>query len=155
MEIKYFHQWPEFEMVDAWVLPDGEQRVTLKRRYAGTMVLRQGVLANHIWVYWSHKSDKKSEQSTDRYDIDHWNQFFNVANGAMGPRSPSEIVITHPKRSFLCGSCSIFFWNFTRVVHEKNLHDRSTSIFTLVGHGKKVYGRKLAVFFFLDASHAL
>lgn len=49
---------------------------------------------------------------------------------------------------FLCGSCSIFFWNFTRVVHEKNLHDRSTSIFTLVGHGKKLYGRRLAVFFF-------
>jgi hypothetical protein len=100
MEIKYFHQWPEFEMVDACVLPDGEQRVTLKRRYAGTMVLRQGVLANHIWVYWSHNSDKKSEQSMVRYDIDHWNEFFYVANAAKGLRTPPDIVITPPKRKF-------------------------------------------------------
>jgi hypothetical protein len=100
MEIKYFYQCSEVEMVDAWVLPDGEQRVTLKRRYAGTMVLRQGVLANHIWVYWSHNSDKKSEQSMVRYDIDHWNEFFYVANAAKGLRTPPDIVITPPKRKF-------------------------------------------------------
>jgi len=100
MEIKYFYQCSEIEMVDACFLPDGEQRVTLKRTYDGTMVLRQGVLANHIWVYWSPRSDKKSEQSMVRYDIDHWNEFFYVANGATGLRTPPDIVITRPKRKF-------------------------------------------------------
>jgi hypothetical protein len=48
MVIKYFYQCSEIETVDACALPEGEQRVTLKRRYGGAMVLRQGVLANHI-----------------------------------------------------------------------------------------------------------
>jgi hypothetical protein len=100
MDIKHFYQCSEIEMVDACVLPDGEQRVTLKRRYAGTMLLRQGVLANHIWVYWSPRSDIKSVQSIIRYDIDHWNEFFSVANGATGLRTPPEIVIAPPKRKF-------------------------------------------------------
>ena len=90
MEIKYFYQCSDIERVDACVLPDGEQRVTLKRRYAGTMILREGVLANNIWVYWSHHSDEKSEQSVIHYDMDHWNEFFYVANGATGLRTPPD-----------------------------------------------------------------
>lgn len=100
MDIKYFYQCSEVERVDACVLPDGEQRVTLKRRYAGTMVLRQGVLPNNIWVYWSANSDKKSEQSMIRYDNEHWNEFFHVANAATGLRTPPDVVITPPKRKF-------------------------------------------------------
>jgi hypothetical protein len=100
MDIKYFHHCGDIEMVDACVLPDGEQRVTLKRRHGGTMILRQGILANHIWVYWSPHLDKKSEQSMIRYDIDHWNQFFYVANGATGLRTPPDIMIARPKRKF-------------------------------------------------------
>jgi len=103
MAIKYFYQCSEIEMVDACVLPDGEQQVTLKRRYAGTMalkVLKQGVMSNHIWVHWSPSPDKESEQSMIRYDIDHWNEFFYVANGATGMRTPPDIVITPPKRKF-------------------------------------------------------
>ena len=84
MKIKYFYQFSEIETVDACVLPDGEQQVTLKRRYAGAMVLRQGVQANHIWVYWSPNPDKKSELSMIPYDIDQWNEFFYVASGAAG-----------------------------------------------------------------------
>ena len=94
MEIKYFYQCSEIEMVDACVLPDGEQRVTLKRRYAGTMILKQGVLTNRICVNWSPNSDKlsecDSEQSMIHYDMDHWNEFFYVANGATGLRTPPD-----------------------------------------------------------------
>jgi hypothetical protein len=68
----------KLESVDTSVMPDGEQRVTLKRRYAGTMVLRQGVLPQYIWVHWSPNSDKKSEQSVIRNDINHWNQFSSL-----------------------------------------------------------------------------
>jgi len=101
MAIKYCYQCSEIEMVDDCVLPDGEQRVALKRRYGGAMVLRQGVLENHIWVYWSSHPDKKSEQSMIRYDIDHWNEFFNVANAATDLRTTPDIMITAPKRNFL------------------------------------------------------
>ncbi|KAF9272274.1 hypothetical protein BGZ88_005015 [Linnemannia elongata] len=62
MAIKYFYQSSEIEMVDVRVLPNGEQRVILKRRYAGTMVLSQGVLEDLIWVFWSPNSDDKFEE---------------------------------------------------------------------------------------------
>jgi hypothetical protein len=98
MAIWYFYQCSEIEMVDACVLPDGEQRVTLKRRYAGTMLLRQDVLAKHIWVNWSPNSDRLSECDSEiskiDYDTDHWNQFFDVANAANGLRSSPHIMIT-------------------------------------------------------------
>jgi hypothetical protein len=104
MAIKYFYQSSEIELVDACVLPDGEEQVTLKRRYAGTMILKQGVKANHIWVNWSPNSDKlsecDSEQSVINCDMDHWNEFFYVADGATGLRTPPDIMVTPPKRKF-------------------------------------------------------
>jgi hypothetical protein len=100
MEKKYFSESSEIELVDACDLPDEEQRVTLKKRHAGTMILRQGVLRNHIWVYWSPNSDKERVQSMIRYDMEHWNNFFDVAKGATGLRTPPDVVIAPPKRKF-------------------------------------------------------
>ena len=98
MDIKHFYISYEIMNVDVSYLPEGEQRVTLNRRYGGTMVLRQGVLLNHVWVYWSPNSDKRREQFMIRYDIDSWNEFFKAASDAIDLRSPPDIVITPPKR---------------------------------------------------------
>jgi hypothetical protein len=98
MDIKRFYSGYEIQHVDVCYLPEGEQRVTMNRRYGGTMVLRQGVLLRHVWVYWSQNSDKRREMSMIPYDVDHWNAFFKVASDAIDRRSPPDIVITPPKR---------------------------------------------------------
>ena len=104
MKIKYFYHSNELEQLDSRVFPGGEERVILKLRYGGKMILRQGVLANHICVYWNSNSDINWENFLILLDVNRWKEFFEVVNGPRSPPeiliTPPEIVITPPKENF-------------------------------------------------------
>jgi hypothetical protein len=79
MELKPFDNYNYLMSVDVANMPGGEKRVTLKGVYGDSMVLRQGVLANNIWIYWTFDPAVEIRQFLIPYDKDLWRNFFNVA----------------------------------------------------------------------------
>lgn len=93
-EYKCFDDFQDLLSVDAWYIPGGEQRVTLYRAQGGSIVLRQGVFVNHIWIIWNPMFDEESEPFIIPYSKVLWDEFFNVAHGAWDLRSIPVVKIT-------------------------------------------------------------
>lgn len=90
MDVQPFDNYEYLSNVDAANMPQGEQRVTLKGMYGGTMILRQGVIENHIWIYWTHNSVVKRVQFSIPFDEKVevlWEEFFDVASRALDLRT--------------------------------------------------------------------
>jgi hypothetical protein len=102
MDIQPFHNYECILGVDAVILPDGEQRVTVKGResgrYGGSMILRQGVLPNIVWVYWAPDTDIRRTQSSIPYDKVLWDIFFDVAEHATELRPGTTLAASKKKK---------------------------------------------------------
>lgn len=84
--------------VESCCITGGEQRVTLNRIYGGRMILRRGILLNHLWIYWSPNSEKWKEQLMIPCDVAQWNVFFETVNSATDLRPLHDGDVGVPKK---------------------------------------------------------
>jgi hypothetical protein len=94
VDFKSFDDFQDLSNVECWYIPGGEQRVTLHGAQGGSLVLRKGVLSNHLWIIWSPKSGEKSEPFIIPYSKILWDEFFDVAYRTREVRSIPAIKIT-------------------------------------------------------------